>query len=94
MLPISHKPSENTQFLNDYGHSPTCDDPGATNDWGSQGGHLRSNEVEIRFLPITRDRIRMEIARHKWCQTAWLFKLLQMICILTYFGHDLMMAWP
>ena len=32
---------------------PTCDDPGATDDRGSRGGHLSSNEV--RFFA---DRLR------------------------------------
>ena len=69
MLPVSHKPTETTQFYQDHGHSPhlwwsRC------NWWlGSRGGHLRSNEVIIRFWPITRDRV--EIETRKWCQATW-----------------------
>ena len=29
---------------------PICDDPGATDDWGSLEGHLGSHEVTIRFF--------------------------------------------
>ena len=49
MLPASYKPSVTTQFFQDHGHSLICDDPGAPDDWGSRGGHLRSNEVTIRL---------------------------------------------
>ena len=34
---------------------PICDDPGATDDWGSRKGHRRSHAVTIHFSPITRD---------------------------------------
>ena len=78
MLPILHKPTETTQLF---------DDSGATDDWGSRGGHLRSNEVKILFSPITRDR--MEIKVRKWYQATWPVKPIREICILTYFGHDL-----
>ena len=40
---------------------------GANDDRGSREGHLRSREDTIRFSPITRDR--MEIEMRKWCQT-------------------------
>ena len=33
---------------------PICDDPGATDYRGSRGGHLRSNEVTIRFVNKSR----------------------------------------
>ena len=66
--------------------------PGATDEWGSRGGHPRSNEVAIRFSPITRNR--MEIEARKWCQRTWLVKPLRKICILTYFGHDLALTCP
>ena len=69
-----------------------CDGPGATDDWGSWGGHLRSNEVKIRFSPVTPDR--MKIETRKWCQTTWFVKPLRKICILTYFVHDLTLTWP
>ena len=36
---------------------PICADLGATDDRGSHGGHLRSNDVTIRFSPISRDRM-------------------------------------
>ena len=42
---------------------PICDDPGATDDWGSRGGHLRSNELKIRFSLITRDRMEIETSK-------------------------------
>ena len=71
---------------------PICADLGATDDRGSRGGHLRSNDVTIRFSPISRDR--MEIETRKWCQTTWLVEPLQRMCILTYLGHDLTLTWP
>ena len=43
---------------------PICDDPGPTDDRGSREGHLRSNEVTIRFSPRSRDM--MEIETRKW----------------------------
>ena len=46
---------------------PACADPDATNDRGSRGGRLRSNEVTISFSPISRDM--MEIEMRKWRQT-------------------------
>ena len=61
---------------------PIRDDPGATDDWGSRGGHLRSNDIKIRVSPITRDM--MEKETRKWCQTTWLAKPLRRICIWTY----------
>ena len=54
--------------------------------------HMRSNEVLIRFSPISRDRI--DIETRKWCQTTWLVKPLRKMCKLTYMGHDLTLAWP
>ena len=42
---------------------PICDDLGATDDWRSRGDHLRSNEVNIRFSPITRERRRVNGAK-------------------------------
>ena len=69
-----------------------CDDPGATDEWRSQGGQLRSNKVKIRFSPITREKL--EIETGKWCQTTRLVKTLRKICILTYFGHNLTLTWP
>ena len=87
MLPVSHKPIKTTQIFRDHGHTPICADRGATDDRGSRGGHLRSNDVTIRFSPISRDR--MEIETRKWCQTTWLVEPLQRMCILTYLGHDL-----
>ena len=71
---------------------PICADPGATDDRGSRGGHLRSNEVTIRFSPISRDG--MEIEMRKWCQTTLLVEPLQRMCILTFLGHDLTLTWP
>ena len=56
MLPVSHKPTETTQFfqvklmIGVTTTRPICDDPGESDDWGSRGGHLRSNEVTIRFF--------------------------------------------
>ena len=64
---------------------PICDDPGATDDRGSRGGHLMSNEVTNGFSPITRDM--MEIEARKWCQTALPVKSLQM-------HIDLLESWP
>ena len=45
---------------------PIYDDQGATDDRGSRGGHLRSNEVTSRFSSISRDR--MDIQTRKWCK--------------------------
>ena len=52
--------------------------------------HMSSQPVF--FSPITRDR--MEIESRKLCQETWLVKPLREICILTYFGQDLTLAWP
>ena len=71
---------------------PICADLGATDDRGSQGGHLWSNDVTIRFSSISRDRT--EIETRKLCQTTWLVEPLQSMCILTYLGHDLTLTWP
>ena len=70
--------------------NPICADLGASDDRGLRGGHLRSNDVTIRFSPISRDRI--EIETRKWRQTTWLVEPLQRMCILTYLGHDLTLA--
>ena len=72
-------------------NQPICDDPGATDDRGSREGQLGSHEVKIRFSPITRDRMEIEIS--KWWQTTWQVKPLRKTCILTYFGHDLTLTW-
>ena len=48
-LPVSHELTETTQFFQSHDTHPICDDPGATDDWGSQEGHLSSHEVAIRF---------------------------------------------
>ena len=45
MLPVSHRLVEATQFFQDHDYSPTCDNPVATDDRGSQEGHLRSQSV-------------------------------------------------
>ena len=71
---------------------PICDDPGATDDWWSPEGYLRSVEVALTFSPTTRGRI--EIETRKWCQTTWLVKPLRKICILTYSSHGLSLTWP
>ena len=42
---------------------------------GSREGHVGSDEVTIRFSPLTRDR--MEIETLKWCQMAWLVEQLR-----------------
>ena len=91
MLTVLHKPIKTTQFFQEHGHSPICADHAATDDRGSRGGHLRSNDAIIRFSLISRDR--MEIETHKWCQTSWLVQPLSMMCILTYLGHDLTLTW-
>ena len=83
ILHVLHKPTETTQFVQDNGHSPLCDDPGATDD----RVHGEVSEVTIRLSPISRDR--MEIDTHKWCQTTWLVEPLRRICVLIYVGHDL-----
>ena len=36
---------------------PICDDPSATDDRGSRGVYLRSNEVAIRLSPKKPDRM-------------------------------------
>ena len=53
---------------------------------------MRSNEVLIRFSPISRDII--DVETRKWCQVTWLVKPLRKMCKLTYLGHDLTLAWP
>ena len=62
MLPVSHKPIETTQLFQDHvpSNHPICADPGATDDQGSPEGHLRSNDVTIRFSPISRDSMEIE----------------------------------
>ena len=77
-----------------YGHSPNLRWSECNWRLGSWGGHLRSNEITIRFSPINHDSIDIEM--HKWCQTTWLIKLLQKICILTHLGNDLTLTrpWP
>ena len=92
MLPVSHNLTETPNSFRIMTTHPICDDRGATDDRGSREGHLRSHEVTIRFSPITRNR--MEIEMRKWCQTTWLVKPLWTICILTFLGHDLTLAWP
>ena len=71
---------------------PICADLVATDDRGSRGGHLRSNDITVRFLPISRDR--KEIETCKWCQATWLVEPLQAMCMLTYLGIDLSLTWP
>ena len=69
-----------------------CDDPGATDDWESREGHLKSSEATIRFSPIT--RAKMEIETWKWCSTTWLVNPLRNISMLTCFGHELTLTSP
>ena len=71
MLPVSHKPTKPPDSFRIMATHPTSarEDPGAIDDRGPRGGHLRSNEVTIRFWPISRARIRKQT--RKWCQTAW-----------------------
>ena len=40
-----------------------CDDPGTTDDRGSREGYLRSREVTIRFSPITRDGMEVDMRK-------------------------------
>ena len=98
MLPVPHKPIETTQFLQDHDQSPhQCR---SECNWRSRvtgrspevkWGQMRSNEVTIRFSPISRDR--MEIETRKLCQTTWLVESLRMMCISTYLGYDLTSTW-
>ena len=95
MLPVSHKPIETTQLFQDQDFSPYLWRSRCNWQSGVTGGHLRSNEITIRFSPITRDR--MEIEMRKWCHTTWLFKTLRLfktLCILNFLGHDLALTWP
>ena len=60
------------------------------------GGHGkviwdRTRSQSVFFLPITRDRMKMETRR--WCQTTWLVKPFRKIGMLTYLSHDLTLEW-
>ena len=89
MLPVPYKPIETTQSFQDHGHSPHLCGFGCNR---RRSKVTRSNEVTIRFSPISRDR--MEIETRKWCQTTWAIEPLRRMCILTYLDHDLTLIWP
>ena len=60
MLSVSHKPIKTTHFFQEHGHSPHLCRSGCN--WWSRlrGSHPRSNDVTIRFSPISRDRMEIE----------------------------------
>ena len=91
MLPVSHKPIKTTQFFQNHGHSPHLCRSGCK--WLSVITG-RSPEVKWRHNPFfAKSRDRMEIGTRKLCKTTWLVELLQMMCILTYLGHDLILTY-
>ena len=67
-----------------------CDDSGATDDWGSREGHLRSHEVTIGFCQKkTRDKMEMRLTNGaKRLGSSRRFGR-YLICILTNLGHNL-----
>ena len=71
MLPVSHQPTETTNSFRIMATHPICD-LAATDDQGSQKGHLKSNEVTIHFSPISHDRIKIKM--HKWLGSSSRFR--------------------
>ena len=53
-------------------------------------GHLRSQEVINRYLPITFDQ--KEIETWDWCQYVRLGQANRLICNMTHFSHHVTLA--